>query len=97
MKSPVLQVILIAAAVVRFALLASAWNAPHRLLTPDSAGYAELSESLAEDAAFSRAGEAEVFRTPGYPVFLLLGRAFGKSWWPGLPWCKSCWTCCWYT
>ncbi len=84
MKSPVLQVILIAAVVVRFALLASAWNAPHRLLTPDSVGYAELSESLTEDATFSRGGEAEVFRTPGYPVFLLLGRAFGKSWRPAV-------------
>lgn len=42
-------------------------------LTPDSRDYLTLSESLA-DWGFVRQWEAEIFRTPGYPLFL---RAFG--------------------
>ena len=81
MRARILILILIAASLVRIALLAAAWNAPGRLETPDSRGYVELSESLAKDAVFNRDGEPENFRTPGYPLFLTAGRPFGNSWW----------------
>jgi len=81
MKTPKLKLILLAAAVIRFGLLACAWDSPRRLEAPDSREYIELSDGLARDAAFGRAGEAEIFRTPGYPLFLVPSSLFGRSWW----------------
>jgi len=81
MRKHELKFILVAAVLVRLVLLCSAWGAPHRLQTPDSRDYIELSDSLAETGEFQRDGRPEIFRTPGYPFFLLLGTALGESWW----------------
>jgi len=61
-------------------LLAAAWQAPGRLLEPDSMDYLRLSDSLAGSAQFNQHDRPEVFRTPGYPAFLLLSIPFGPSW-----------------
>jgi len=75
-----LRIILLAAALLRFGLLAVAWYGGGRgMITPDSRDYFALSNSLAEDGEFRRAGRLETFRTPGYPVFLLIGRPFGSA------------------
>ena len=81
MNKRYLCLILVVAAGVRVGLLATAWGRPQALLKPDSAGYIRLSENLAQTGRFERAGRAEVFRTPGYPGFLLVGMGFGASWW----------------
>ncbi len=72
-----LTIILIVATVLRVALLAAAWNKPDQLMTADSGGYIELSQALANSDGFVRDGQVEIFRTPGYPVFLALGAPFG--------------------
>lgn len=46
---------------------------------PDTRAYLLTSESLLETGRFERAGEPEVFRTPGYPLFLLPGVALGRA------------------
>ena len=76
-----LKAILIMALALRLGLLAIAWNSPEQLTTPDSRGYVELSDSMANDVSFQREGEGEIFRTPGYPAFLIIGALFGDSWW----------------
>ncbi len=76
-----LKTILIVALAIRLGLLAIAWNSPQQITTPDSSGYVELSDSMASDVSFQREGESEIFRTPGYPAFLLIGTIFGDSWW----------------
>jgi 4-amino-4-deoxy-L-arabinose transferase-like glycosyltransferase len=73
-----LKVILLLAAVIRVSLLATAWNSPNRLATPDSEQYYRISDTLAQTGGFSIDGQPEVFRTPGYPFFLLIG--IGLSW-----------------
>ena len=80
MRTRALKIILIVAALGRLGVLAGAWNAPQRLLAPDSEDYAELAVSLAADGEFSRDGQPEVFRTPGYPLVLALAMAGGESW-----------------
>ena len=72
---------MVAAVLVRVALLAAAWNRPEGLFTPDSKHYAKLSASLATDWAFRHEGRPEIFRTPGYPFFLTFSIPFGLSWW----------------
>jgi len=73
MRTRALKLILVAAATLRFSLLASAWRSPDRLLTPDSTGYVELSNALTESGEFRLEGKPEIFRTPGYPFFLIAG------------------------
>jgi len=80
MRTRALKIILIVAALGRLGVLAGAWNAPDRLLTPDSKDYEELAVSLAAEGEFARDGKPEVFRTPGYPLVLALARAGGESW-----------------
>jgi len=70
MRRRALTLILLVAAAIRLAALAAAWNHPSRLLSPDSRDYFDLSASLATKGEFQRGGQAEIFRTPGYPVFL---------------------------
>ncbi len=67
-----LWIILCVALVLRASLLVAGWRQPERFLAPDSAGYDALARSLTERGEFSRtpAGPAELFRTPGYPLFL---------------------------
>ena len=82
MNQRALWIVLLVALAGRLALLAAAWSHPERLLAPDSRSYVELSDSLAEDGTFRRDGRAEIFRTPGYPAFLLVGVPFGRYWVP---------------
>jgi 4-amino-4-deoxy-L-arabinose transferase-like glycosyltransferase len=77
-RRPLLTILLLAAA-LRVGLLAGAWNHPDRLVTPDSEQYALLAQSLAEDGTFRRGGQAEIFRTPGYPFFLLVSVPFPQQ------------------
>ncbi len=65
-----LTLILLLALIARIALLASAGGRPSRLFTPDSHDYVTLARSLTDEHAFRRDGRPEIFRTPGYPVFL---------------------------
>lgn len=81
MRTRALKLILAAAALLRLGLLAAAWDRPEGLFTPDSGHYVALSRSLADDGAFRRDGRAEIFRTPGYPLFLTFAVPFGRSWW----------------
>jgi 4-amino-4-deoxy-L-arabinose transferase-like glycosyltransferase len=80
MERRTLKYVLLLALALRGGVLACAWGSPQRLLAPDSPGYIELSNSLA-DGAFAAGGEPELVRTPGYPMFLLLGVPFGERWW----------------
>lgn len=41
---------------------------------PDTKSYVALSDELGRSGRFERGGRPELMRTPGYPVFLLLGR-----------------------
>lgn len=81
MKTHALKLILIGALLSRAALLSAVWNSPERVFTPDSLGYRDLSDNLAASGSFERDGRAEIFRTPGYPLFLVPGVTFGASWW----------------
>ncbi len=49
-----------------------------RIYEPDSTGYVALATSLVNGDAFAQQGEPELYRTPGYPVFLMLGVELGK-------------------
>ncbi len=74
-----LTIILVVAALLRIALLAGAWGNPAQLMTADSGGYIELSQSLVAGDGFTRDGQPEIFRTPGYPVFLTLAEPYGNA------------------
>ena len=50
------------------------------ITTPDSKEYTELACSIYETGSFERNGKPEIFRTPGYPVFLSVFL------WPSAPW-----------
>ena len=81
MRTRTLWIIVIAAAVVRLVLLADAWEKPIRCFTPDTEGYIKLSHSLIESGRFAMDSSPEIFRTPGYPLFMAVGAPFGESWW----------------
>jgi len=81
MKISAVGVIIFLAVVLRLGLLGLAWGQPGRLMTPDSQGYIKLADSLARCGAFEQDGVVEIFRTPGYPIFLLLTVPFGEHWW----------------
>ena len=73
--------VLLLAAVLRLALLACACNHPAAVATPDTRDYVTLSDSLL-GGQFARDGSPEIFRTPGYPLILLLGTAVdAANWW----------------
>ncbi len=65
------------AAAVRVALLLSADLST--VVTPDSEDYLQLAWSLAEHGEFARGGEPEIFRTPGYPLLLMLTAGGGTD------------------
>jgi hypothetical protein len=76
-------VLVLATAVRAWLFVSVACN--YRLaMTPDSTSYVELAENLKNHGVFTRdllipagpQGQAEIFRTPGYPVFLMNG-----GWW----------------
>ena len=70
MRDRRLWIILIVAAALRLALLAGAWGQRERLFTPDSYDYDELARNMIERGEFTRTGQPEIFRTPGYPAFV---------------------------
>ena len=70
--------ILAGALLIRLVLLAGAWQDSARSFTPDSVGYWQLAGAMAEDGTFALDG-AEIFRTPGYPAFLIPSRLISPS------------------
>jgi 4-amino-4-deoxy-L-arabinose transferase-like glycosyltransferase len=75
-----LWIILAAALLLRLGLYASVWAEPDRALTSDSKGYYALSEGLLRGEFTQEPdGQPEIFRTPGYPAFLLVGD-LGQAW-----------------
>ncbi|MFA6133030.1 MAG: glycosyltransferase family 39 protein [Phycisphaerae bacterium] len=89
MNTRTLTLIILAALIVRLALLAGIWNdgvggprgGQPRYLMPDSEGYIKLAASLADSARFAMDDKPEIFRTPGYSLLLTFGAPFGQSWW----------------
>ena len=81
MNTRTLRIIILTALIVRVAMLAAVWNRPGRCYTPDSEAYIKLAQSLIENGSFAQDGSAEIFRTPGYPLFLAFGAPFGENWW----------------
>ena len=77
MKNKTLPIILCLAAILRLALLVSAWNRPEGFSTPDSEDYKTLAQSLVQHLDFQHDSQPEIFRTPGYPLFLSMGFLLG--------------------
>lgn len=66
---------------VRLAVLATVWmlakdHGP-RFHEPDTRGYLALAEALLQHGSFELAGNPEIVRTPGYPLWLAPGVASG--------------------
>jgi 4-amino-4-deoxy-L-arabinose transferase-like glycosyltransferase len=76
MSGRTIILILLLAAALRLALLACAWNNLAGVTTPDSTEYTSLCVSLL-DGKFERSNQPEIFRAPGYPLFLIVGVAGG--------------------
>ena len=51
---------------------------PDFFLSPDSMTYLRPYESLLKTHTFGPPGSPEIFRTPGYPMFILFSNLFGK-------------------
>jgi len=73
--------ILIIAFVLRFSWFLIVALGEGQAWTQDSQGYAALAESLYDKGEFSQGGHPETFRTPGYPVFVVLGKVLGDLTW----------------
>jgi 4-amino-4-deoxy-L-arabinose transferase-like glycosyltransferase len=81
MRCKLLAILMLAALALRLGLLTAAFGNPGGVFTPDSYGYVQLADHLRNDWEF-RAHEAvlpEIFRTPGYPLFLLIGVPYGEA------------------
>ena len=72
-KGIILLSLLIVTAKVILLLVLATIN-PSAFLQPDSHDYISLATSLVESGSFSRDGEIEIFRTPGYPIYLAIFR-----------------------
>jgi 4-amino-4-deoxy-L-arabinose transferase-like glycosyltransferase len=66
-----LLLILALAFVSRGALLGVSWRSDSAALSPDSPSYIAPALSLATEGSFKTAQQPEIFRTPGYPAFLV--------------------------
>jgi 4-amino-4-deoxy-L-arabinose transferase-like glycosyltransferase len=66
-----LLLILALAFVSRGALLAATWRSDSAALSPDSPSYLAPALSLATEGSFKTDQQPEIFRTPGYPAFLV--------------------------
>jgi len=73
-----LLLILVFAVAIRVLLLSVAWRQDHAALAPDSHGYLAPAQSLANEHEFRYLGKPEIFRTPGYPLFLVLCGSTGS-------------------
>ncbi len=62
--------LLLLALLIRLAILAVAGRLPERLLTPDSHDYLRLAHGLLESGTFGSLTQPEIFRVPGYPLWL---------------------------
>ena len=71
MKNRWFWLVVAVALVLRLLLLRAATQ--ETAFTPDSEGYWRLSANMLERGEFALDGRAEIFRTPGYPTFLLIG------------------------
>ena len=59
-----------AAFLLRLFVWIMAQSHPESMVEPDSGGYLRLAESITSHQAFGYPRQPEIFRTPGYPVFL---------------------------
>jgi 4-amino-4-deoxy-L-arabinose transferase-like glycosyltransferase len=78
-----LIIILSAAALLRLALPLSAWlvtGDTESFTTSDTPTYLEPARNLLSQGAFASAGQPDIFRTPGYPLFLIPGLVIGRVW-----------------
>jgi 4-amino-4-deoxy-L-arabinose transferase-like glycosyltransferase len=64
------MLVLLVALLPRVAMLAGVGAARESLLTSDSRDYLRLARTLAQAGRYGPADQPELFRTPGYPVFL---------------------------
>jgi 4-amino-4-deoxy-L-arabinose transferase-like glycosyltransferase len=75
--------ILLLALTLRVGLALSAWSlaqgGAEPFLAPDSISYIDTATSLATAATFSRAGEPDIVRTPGFPLLLVPGIWLGGA------------------
>jgi len=62
--------VLATAACVRLPVLLAVLRAPERAIAPDSQDYLLLACELRGTGCFQRDGQPEIYRTPGYPMFL---------------------------
>lgn len=73
--------ILAGALLLRLAAPLAAWYVAGEqplVREPDSAGYLEAAHALWKDGEFTRGGMPEIVRTPGYPLLLVPGVAWGR-------------------
>ena len=71
MKHGWILAILALALAVRLALLGATTR--ETAFTPDSEGYWRLAGNLLQRGQFALDDRPEIFRTPGYPAFLMIG------------------------
>jgi len=77
MKSKGFAIVLILSIMVRIAVLMTVLSSPDRAIRTDSGGYIELATTLGQKGVFERDDQPEIFRTPGYPLFILAFKPFG--------------------
>ncbi|MGC9454536.1 MAG: glycosyltransferase family 39 protein [Phycisphaerae bacterium] len=81
MRGKLLAIIMLAALALRLGVLSVAFENPEGVFTPDSFGYVRLADHLHDEWQFRphEAAMPEIFRTPGYPLFLLIGAPYGET------------------
>jgi 4-amino-4-deoxy-L-arabinose transferase-like glycosyltransferase len=80
-KQYAIVLILLLAAAIRLGVLVTSSYHPEGRYTPDSEEYVQLAQNLCESNRFElKPDSPEVFRTPGYPFFLAVGKSlFGMT------------------
>ena len=95
MRNLGLVAILVVAFFARLSLLTVAWGHEDRVLTPDSRDYLDLADAMHRHEGFALYDPTippsasrrpaplipQIFRTPGYPAFLLVWRGLPGRWW----------------
>jgi len=79
MRNRGLLIVVSLAALARFSLvfMAAQFSGEMHIFLPDSPSYVEPALSLMEEGSFATAGEAEIVRTPGYPLLLAVAEFLG--------------------